>query len=616
MQKRKYNEEVLTKGDLADLKGLPKKVNLGEQKRRISAQVEAGKAHIEGDESLGKLCVTALRTSGEFKRATQGFHTYPARLHPEAARLLLEALPGKSLGDPFCGGGTLLVEALIQGREVHGSDLNPVATLVATARTALLSSQQLNELEALFDSIHRTACASLDNKKRIFLPSSILKYKDWYKTQCFEELAALFDATRSVESELKPLCQAVFSSLVVKYSLRASDTSNKVVYIARKKGAVVDAYADKAREYLSQLRELQTLVPPGTNPADITLSDARFLRFHNVDTIITSPPYPGTYDYLPLQQLRQAWFDLDMNEDSEIGSRRSFKSKRNAYEGWLKDTDDWMASAANALAIGGKIAIVVGEGIQAGRSLKVAKPTMNAAQRAGLKFVCSASVDRKDPATNQKKIEYILVFEKSSETPKNILPKHDLNESRGLGAKNSDIREIRTFSSREHRAEDSEIRRMRDDHRDDRRMRDDHRDDRRMRDNQRDDRRMRDNQRDDRRMREDQRDDRRMRDNQRDDRRMREDQRDDRRSDRRSRDDHRPETMQAKKTRRFGEAYRERHEKTEDARDSREERPRRRFGDAFRERHQENDTHAGKFSKTTHGKRGVFDPKNADKKEK
>ena len=546
MQKRKYNEEVLTKGDLADLKGLPKKVNLGEQKRRISAQVEAGKAHIEGDEALGKLCVTALRTSGEFKRATQGFHTYPARLHPEAARLLLEALPGKSLGDPFCGGGTLLVEALIQGREVHGSDLNPVATLVATARTALLSSQQLNDLESLFDSIHRTACASLDNKKRIFLPSSILKYKDWYKTQCFEELAALFDATRSVESELKPLCQAVFSSLVVKYSLRASDTSNKVVYIARKKGAVVDAYANKAREYLSQLRELQTLVPPGTNPADITLSDARFPRFHDVDTIITSPPYPGTYDYLPLQQLRQAWFDLDMKEDSEIGSRRSFKSKRNAYEGWLKDTDDWMASAANALAVGGKIAIVVGEGIQAGRSLKVAKPTMNAAQRAGLKFVCSASVDRKDPATNQKKIEYILVFEKTSETPKNILPKRDSKESRGLGAKNSDIREIRTFSSREHHAEDS----------------------------------------------------------------------DDRRSDRRPREENRSETVQTKKTRRFGEAYRERHEKTEDARESRDERHRRRFGDAFRERHQENDTHAGKFSKTTHGKRGVFDPKNADKKEK
>ena len=447
MQKKKYQEDFLTKGDLSDLKGLPKNVNHGVQKRRISAQVEAGKAHIEGDEALGKLCVTALRTSGEFQRATQGFHTYPARLHPDAARLLLEALPGKSLGDPFCGGGTLLVEALMQGRAVYGSDLNPVATLVATARTALLSSKQLDELEALLRSIHETACHSLDAQKRIFLPSSILKYKDWYKTQCFEELAALFDATRSVENDLNPLCHAVFSSLVVKFSLRASDTSNKVVHIVRKKGAVLQAYADKAREYVCQLRELQTLVPPGTQPAEIALSDARFLKFGGVDTIITSPPYPGTYDYLPLQQLRQAWFDLEMKEEREIGSRRSFKSGRNAYEIWLKDTDDWMASAANALSIGGRMAIVVGEGIQAGRSLKVAKPTMNAARRAGLKFVCSASVDRKDPATNQKKIEYILVFEKTDETPKNILPKMASQERRTPGARHTDIREIKPFSA-------------------------------------------------------------------------------------------------------------------------------------------------------------------------
>ena len=125
-------------GDINDLAGLPKRVNLGQNKKRLSGQVSAGHAHIEGDMALGKRCITALRSSGEFSRATQGFHAYPARLHPEAARLLLEALPGESLVDPFCGGGTLLVEGLIAGRRVYGSDLNPIATLVSTARTALL----------------------------------------------------------------------------------------------------------------------------------------------------------------------------------------------------------------------------------------------------------------------------------------------------------------------------------------------------------------------------------------------------------------------------------------------------------------------------------------------
>lgn len=395
-----------------ELSGLPKNVNLGETKKRISGHVEAGHAHIEGDMELGKKCVTALRSNGEFKRATQGFHAYPARLHPEAGRLLIAALPGETLADPFCGGGTLLVEGLIAGRKVYGSDLNPVATLVSIARTALLSSEQLERLQCELDEVHRIAAQAMDENRHVFLHPAILKYKSWYKPNCFNELACLFDAIRQSTSELKPLMQAVFSSLVVKYSLRASDTSNKVVYIPRKNGVVLKAFKEKSKEYVAQLAELQKLVPPATQPAQISLADARHPGFESVDTIITSPPYPGTYDYLPLQQLRQAWFDLDMRENEEIGSRRAFKQVKAAYERWLKDTDRWVEACAKALVPGGHLAVVVGEGMQAGKTLRVAKPTLQAAEKAHLKFVTSASVDRHDPATKMKKIEYILVFEK------------------------------------------------------------------------------------------------------------------------------------------------------------------------------------------------------------
>ena len=38
--------------------------------------------------------------------------------------------------------------------------------------------------------------------------------------------------------------------------------------------------------------------------------------------MLTSPPYPGVYDYLPMQQLRYAWLDMDPGSDmaGEIGS--------------------------------------------------------------------------------------------------------------------------------------------------------------------------------------------------------------------------------------------------------------------------------------------------------
>jgi len=413
MAKKNYNEDNAASGDLRDLAGLPKRVTFGENKKRLSGHVSAGRSHVEGDMAMGRGCVAALRASGEFDRATQGFHTYPARLHPEAARRLLEVLGGQTIGDPFCGGGTILVEGLIEGRRVFGSDLNPIATLVSTARTALLSQAQLESLDVLLRDIHAYAKQTLLDQRSVPLHPAILKYKSWYKPNCFQELAAIYDAIKAHPSSLTPLCQAIFSSLLVKYSLRASDTSNKVVHIPRKSGAVMQAFVSKSKEYIDQLANLQALVPADTPPAVITLADARRPGFEKVDTILTSPPYPGTYDYLPLQQLRQAWFDLTMRDASEIGSRRAFKTTRDAYTSWLKDTDAWVEAAARALVPGGRLAVVVGEGIQAGRSLKVAKPTMNAACKAGLDFVCSASVDRFDPATHAKKIEYVLVFEKA-----------------------------------------------------------------------------------------------------------------------------------------------------------------------------------------------------------
>ncbi|HWN71734.1 MAG TPA: hypothetical protein VNM90_29050, partial [Haliangium sp.] len=73
-------------------------------------------------------------------------HTYPARLHPALARHLTEALiearaaaaPRQSpatILDPFCGAGTVLVEARHAGARAVGVDANPLAVLVARVKT-------------------------------------------------------------------------------------------------------------------------------------------------------------------------------------------------------------------------------------------------------------------------------------------------------------------------------------------------------------------------------------------------------------------------------------------------------------------------------------------------
>lgn len=82
-----------------------------------------------------------------------GFHSYPARMHPGTAAGLVSALSPErgTVADPFCGCGTVLVEARRLGRKALGVDLNPIAVrltrfktepLAAPARAALLEAAE------------------------------------------------------------------------------------------------------------------------------------------------------------------------------------------------------------------------------------------------------------------------------------------------------------------------------------------------------------------------------------------------------------------------------------------------------------------------------------------
>ena len=69
---------------------------------------------------------------------------------------------------------------------------------------------------------------------------------------------------------------------------------------------------------------------PEGDPHLFRLGDARLTPPPKpVDLILTSPPYPGVYDYLPLQQLRYSWLQFKHADrlSREVGSRRSFRSQ-------------------------------------------------------------------------------------------------------------------------------------------------------------------------------------------------------------------------------------------------------------------------------------------------
>ena len=133
-RRKKKNEELSNLAETLKSYGLRDK-NSRKQSGKHRGPPKARAVREHGDPRFAPIVAAALAKQGSVQRATHSFHTYPAGMHPDCARMIIDACPG-SVHDPFCGGGTVLVEGILSGRKVSGADLSPIALLVANARTS------------------------------------------------------------------------------------------------------------------------------------------------------------------------------------------------------------------------------------------------------------------------------------------------------------------------------------------------------------------------------------------------------------------------------------------------------------------------------------------------
>jgi DNA modification methylase len=351
----------------------------------------------------------ALRAASEEQRLTHGFHTYPAGLHPDAARDLIARYGGARILDPFCGGGTTLVEARVAGSTAIGRDLSPVALRVARARTATPPLETIQRYRSTARKLTEAARSATALPARSLL--DVLG--DWYAPCALKELESLRAGIAEAEPAVRDLLWTTFSSILVKVSWRVSDTSNRREKHRRPPGTTAVLFHKKARELGRRMEALAAAVPEGTPDADIASGDARVVRTDApVDLVVTSPPYPSTYDYLPLQHLRNIWLPDPMPDfDLEIGPRRAWRrGGRDALREWRTDTEAWMAAATACLRPGGHLVIVIGDGLAPKGPIDSARPTEQIASKLGLVLEGRASIERPDHARGTSRWEHALAF--------------------------------------------------------------------------------------------------------------------------------------------------------------------------------------------------------------
>ncbi len=340
---------------------------------------------------------------------THGFHSWPGRMHPEIARRILGGSPAVERArpyrhprvvDPFCGSGTVLVEAMVAGAEARGFDINPVGRLVARARTRLLSSSQREELLAMGKAIAEEVFAAARAKESIPLPSAARREASWYGPHVLLELTGLIRRVDDVlDLTLRDLLRAVFSSIVVKVSNQPGDSSGRIVRRQVGRGTAATLFGRKVEELVSQLAELKNAVKDGVPVAEVLNGDAREmpgLTSGSVDLFITSPPYPGTFTYIDHQARRLPWLGFGRSgqeaRQGEIGARHD--QGPGSWNRFHLDMLGWMSRAADALTPHGEMFILIGDGVLEGRPWHADEEMARLAPQAGLVPIAAASQER------------------------------------------------------------------------------------------------------------------------------------------------------------------------------------------------------------------------------
>jgi DNA modification methylase len=142
-------------------------------------------------------------------------------------------------------------------------------------------------------------------------------------------------------------------------------------------------------------------LPQRAPAAAVMHGDARDLRdvkSGTVDLVVTSPPYPGVYDYVIHHQDRLRWlgFDASRFETFEIGARRHARnvSFRPAIQRFKSEMGRSLDEMRRVLVKGGSALIVVADSVLANQPVRADEVLRELAEEVGLAPIAVASQER------------------------------------------------------------------------------------------------------------------------------------------------------------------------------------------------------------------------------
>ena len=339
-------------------------------------------------------------TDADTRYLTHSIHRYSGKFIPQIARQAIELLtdPEDLVADPYCGSGTTLLEAALIGRRSIGIDLNPIAVLIAKAKTIAVP---ISEAQPHIDYLSNALETAFASQRSIFgygqPPESAADSVDawtrkWFPPRSVEQLFAIQRLVESLSNpSVRTLATVAFSD-ILRRSSRAHQGYPNVMFDKQR--------TDVPEPYPIFLRRLRDICDASDQLSRIQLAPVLIVRgdatampvdSESVDAIVTHPPYIGSIPYAEYGSLSLKWLGHEPRElDRRLtGGVRQSKDVVARFELGLKDM---LAESSRILRPGGSLFMLVGQPRVRGARVDLAGMATRLGSSVGLRL--EASVDR------------------------------------------------------------------------------------------------------------------------------------------------------------------------------------------------------------------------------
>ncbi|MDQ3019083.1 MAG: site-specific DNA-methyltransferase [Bacteroidota bacterium] len=273
------------------------------------------------------------------KEFTHCFHSYPAMMIPQVARRIISTYGSKAkiLFDPYCGTGTSLVEANLEGKNAIGTDINPLARLIATTKTTKADLQVLELFLHDFMNYFFSINFHVEKVKSVIIPE-IKNIDFWFTKTVQKKLGILRGYIENINDvSIRNFFKVAFSETV----REVSNQKQREFKLVRRKDYEVRIDPDVFGIMISKLsRNKQGLIEfeksckngsqtyiYNFNTVENIPDNA--LKPCSIDIVVTSPPYGDsrtTVAYGQYSRLSNEW--LGYSHANQIDNKLMGGKKR------------------------------------------------------------------------------------------------------------------------------------------------------------------------------------------------------------------------------------------------------------------------------------------------